>query len=184
VCAIVASFWNCVCEMQADSSIGTLCLQLPSMSSANDSSSKRTDTVAQLLGRSLCLYQGDSVFSLVHFSPQYDRSVIEPVDKPAFGHLPPVSWLKPMLKANGNDESLDDAALAKSNYQRRSPVAAVNIVRNSMLDDPKIVTIELENGMGTQASGLEVYCPNTLKLAATDESVLKAALDAEMAILE
>jgi hypothetical protein len=186
VCAIVASFWNCICEMQADSSIGTLCLQLPSVSSANDSP-KRTDTVAQLLGRSLCLYQGDSVFSLVHFSPQYDRSIIEPVDKPAFGHLPPVGWLKPMLKANGDAaaaESLDDAVLAKSNYQRRSPIAAVNIVRNSMLADPKIVTIELDGGMGTQASGLKVYCPNTIKLAATDEAVLKAALEAEMAILE
>eukprot|EP00545_Synedropsis_sp_CCMP1620_P007183 CAMPEP_0119008190 /NCGR_PEP_ID=MMETSP1176-20130426/3525_1 /TAXON_ID=265551 /ORGANISM="Synedropsis recta cf, Strain CCMP1620" /LENGTH=437 /DNA_ID=CAMNT_0006960477 /DNA_START=20 /DNA_END=1333 /DNA_ORIENTATION=- len=182
ICATIASFWNCVCEMQSDASIGTLCLQLPSISN------NRFATVSQLLSRSLCLYQGDSVFSLVHFSPTYDRNQIEPVDRPAFGHLPPMSWLTPMLVANGDDDSLlddDDAALAKSNYQRKSPICAVNIVRNSLLADPTIVAIELQaDGRSAQASGLEVYCPNAIRLAATDEAVWKGALAAELAILE
>jgi hypothetical protein len=179
VCATVAGLWNCVCEMQMSQDAGTICLMLPSIASSHD----QFESVAQLLSRSLCLYQGDSVFSLVHFHPEYDRSTISPVDKPAFGHLPPVSWLRPMLKSNGDSTEIDDEALSKSNYQRRAPMMAVNIVRNSLLGAPKIVTIELDGGATTQASGLEVYCRNTLKLASTDEAVLKAALDAEIAIL-
>jgi hypothetical protein len=89
-----------------------------------------------------------------------------------------------MIQANGMEGSkLDDASLQKSNYQRRSPVSAVNIVRNSLLADPIIVDIELENGVVTQASGLEVYCRNTLALAAADERILEAAHHAEMAIV-
>jgi hypothetical protein len=179
VCATVAAFWNCVCEMQLSADAGTICFMMPSVSSSHD----RFATVAQLLSRSLCLYQGDSVFSLVHFYPEYDRAKIDPVDKPAFGHLPPLSWLRPMLKANGDSSEIDDGDLSNVNYLRRAPVMAVNIVRNSLLAAPRIVAIELDNGMITQASGLEVYCPTALKLAATDESVLKGALDAEIAIL-
>ena len=178
VCATVAAFWNCICEMQLSADAGTICLMMPSVASSDG----RFATVAQLLSRSLCLYQGDSVFSLVHFYPEYDRAKIDPIDKPAFGHLPPLSWLRPMLKANGDSSEIDDIDLNKVNYQRRAPMMAVNIVRNSLLADPKIVTIELDNGMITQASGLEVYCPNAIKLAETDESVLKGALDAEIAI--
>lgn len=180
VCAALATFWNCICEMQLSSDAGTICLMMPSIATA---SHDRFTAVAQLLSRSLCLYQGDAVFSLVHFHPEYDRSKIEPLDKPAFGHLPPLGWLRPMLKANGDFFDLNDDALMSTNYQRRSPVTAVNIVRNSLLADPKIVTIELESGMMTQASGLEVYCPNALALADTEESVLKEAHQAEIAIL-
>ena len=180
VCATVATFWNCICEMQLSSEAGTICLMMPSIA---PSSHDRFAAVSQLLSRSLCLYQGDAVFSLVHFRPEYDRSKILPVDKPAFGHLPPLSWLRPMLKANGDTVDLDDDALLITNYQRRAPVMAVNIVRNSLLTDPNIVMIELESGMMTQASGLEVYCPNTLALVDTDETILKEAHDAEVAIL-
>ena len=81
------------------------------------------------------------------------------------------------------DVDIDDDALMRTNYQRRSPVMAVNIVRNSLLADPKIVVIELELGMMTQASGLEVYCPNALALADTEDRVLKEAHDAEVSIL-
>ncbi|KAI2506617.1 hypothetical protein MHU86_7827 [Fragilaria crotonensis] len=135
-----------------------------------------SESVAMSLSRRCSL-------SLVHIHPEYDRSKIEPLDKPAFGHLPPLGWLRPMLKANGDFFDLNDDALMSTNYQRRSPVTAVNIVRNSLLADPKIVTIELESGMMTQASGLEVYCPNALALADTEESVLKEAHQAEIAIL-
>ena len=180
VCAALATFWNCICEMQLSSDAGTICLMMPSIAAA---SHDRFAAVAQLLSRSLCLYQGDAVFSLVHFHPEYDRSKIYPLDKPAFGHLPPLGWLRPMLKANGDTVDIDDDALMRTNYQRRSPVMAVNIVRNSLLADPKIVVIELELGMMTQASGLEVYCPNALALADTEDRVLKEAHDAEVSIL-
>jgi len=183
VCATLSSFWNCICELMSlsDKEIGTCCLQIPAIGS-NDL--QRFAAVSQLLSRSLCLYRGDSVFSLVHFHPQYDRSIINPIDKPAFGHLPPISWLKPMLKANGDDtDSLDDESLLNVNFLRRAPIPAINIVRNSLLDDPKIVTIELDNGPMEEASGLEVYCPNISKLAVTDHSKLQAALDAEIAHL-
>jgi hypothetical protein len=180
-CAILSMFWNCVCEMLSVpyEEAGTVCLMMPAVEEHD-----RFARVAQLMSRSLCLYQGDAVFSLVHFHPEYDRAIIQPVDKPAFGHLPPIGWLRPMIQANGMEGSkLDDASLQKSNYQRRSPVSAVNIVRNSLLADPIIVDIELENGVVTQASGLEVYCRNTLALAAADERILEAAHHAEMAIV-
>jgi hypothetical protein len=180
VCSVVATFWNCICEMQLSPDVGTICLIMPFV---DDSLHDRFVSVAQLLGRSLCLYQGDSVFTLVHFHPNYNRSLIPPVDQPAFGHIPPIGWLRPMLSAHGDEIPIDDASLQKSNYQRRSPVMAVNVVRNDLLADPTIVEIKLDSGKLVQASGLEIYCPNAVLLASMDESVLVSALGAEKSIL-
>lgn len=180
VCATLASFWNCVCEMlSSDNQPGTLCLQIPSYSS----NFEKFDVVSALMGRTLCLFQGDAVLSLVHFHPHYDRSLVMPVAKPAFGHLPPASWLRPMLHAFGVGQELSDKDLALGNYLRKSPIAAVNIVRNSLLADPKIVGIELNDGTKTQASGLEVYCKNAIELTQMGKDVLQTAHDAEVKIV-
>lgn len=176
--ATLATFWNCVCEMLSSEKAGTICLQIPEYSS----NLERFYAVTALMGRTLCLYQGDSVLSLVHFHPQYDRSVVTPLDKPAFGHLPPMSWMKPMLKAFGLINQFDQEKLSLGNYQRKSPIAAVNIVRNSLLSDPSIVEIELNNGVKTQASGLEVYCVNAVKLATIGKDYLQNAHDEEVLI--
>jgi hypothetical protein len=129
------------------------------------------------------LFQGDAVLSLVHFHPHYDRALVMPVAKPAFGHLPPASWLRPMLHAFGVGQELSDKDLALGNYLRKSPIAAVNIVRNSLLADPKIVGIELNDGTKTQASGLEVYCKNAIELTQMGKDVLQTAHDAEVKIV-
>jgi hypothetical protein len=179
-CATLASFWNCACEMlSSDDQPGTLCLQIPSYSS----NFGKFNVVTALMGRTLCLYQGDAVLSLVHFHPHYDRSLVTPIAKPAFGHLPPVSWMRPMFNAFGVGQELSDEDLALGDYQRKSPIAAVNIVRNSLLADPKIVEVELNDGTKTQASGLEVYCGNAIKLAQIGKDVLQAAHDAEVKIV-
>ena len=177
VCTTLATFWNCVCEMLSADEPGTICLQIPSYST----NFEKFNAVTALMGRTLCLYQGDAVLSLVHFHPLYDRSLVTPVAKPAFGHLPPVSWMKPMLNAFGASDELGEEDLSLLNYQSKAPIAAVNIVRTSLLAEPKIVEIEL-NGINTQASGLEVYCSNAIKIAKIGKESLESAHNAELQI--
>ena len=177
VCSVLATFWNCVCEMlSAEDVPGTICLQIPSYSS----NFAKFDAATTLMARTLCLYQGEALLSLFHFHPQYDRSLVTPVEKPAFGHLPPISWMGPMLKAFGDADKWSEEDLSLTNFQSKSPIAAVNILRNSLLSEPKIIEIELDDGSKTLASGLEVYCANTIKLAKIGVDPLKAAHDYEV----
>ena len=56
---------------------------------------------------------------------------------PAYGHLPPTSWLRPMLKMGGHGpraEELTDDDLQLSNYQRRAPHTAINILRMTQVN--------------------------------------------------
>ena len=116
------------------------------------------------MGRYLCLYRGDGAFGLVHFHPDYDRSVIHPLTKPSYGHLPPVSWRKfvrilhfrchlisftkyvsvcltnevrPILKMGGQGDKADELSdddLYLANYQRRAPHTAINILRMTQVN--------------------------------------------------
>lgn len=60
---------------------------------------------------------------------------------PAYGHLPPLTWLPAMLTKSGVGTSADAAwlaadptRLAASNYQRRAPCLVLNVLRASQLD--------------------------------------------------
>ena len=96
-CHVMSSFWNCICEMmgEPEANLSSIMLSLPGIGAGNSSEAHaRFAAVVELVGRYLCLFRGDGSFGLVHFHPSYDRSIIHPLDKPAYGHLPPVSWRK------------------------------------------------------------------------------------------
>ena len=189
-CAAVASFWTSVCELLSvpESDISTTLLSLPAIGPGNSPEAhSRFAAVVELISRNLCLFRGDGVFGLVHFHPAYDRDQIHPADKPAFGHLPPMSFLRPMLRLNGNveaAESLTDDELFLSNYQRRSPHTMINILRVSQLNAAvgakSIVNLELDDGRMEKASGITLYSRNAIRLAGQGKDELQAALDKEI----
>ena len=91
----MSMFWNCICEMMSspETDLSSIMLSLPGIGIGDDKSAhERFAAVVELAGRYLCLYRGDGAFGLVHFHPAYDRSLIHPLDKPSYGHLPPISW--------------------------------------------------------------------------------------------
>lgn len=188
VCHILSAFWNTVCEILATpmGQLSTSVLVLPGVDSH-----ARFAAVAELLSRSLCLYNGESVLELLYFHPSYNRNEIHPLDQPAHGHLPPASWLRPMLVLNGNSddaEKLSDKDLETCNYQRRSPVPAVCIKRVEMLNaatDAASGVMELTMDAKTvvQASGIPTYARNAVSLSKEGADALQEALDVEITIV-
>jgi hypothetical protein len=193
-CAAVAVFWNCVCELLAkpQEEISTIMLSLPGVGSGTSEQSLfRFAAVVELISRNLCLFRGDDVFGLVHFHPAYDRMAIHPIDKPAYGHLPPRSWLRPMLKMNGNAkeaQELSDEDLALSDYQRKAPFTAINILRVNQLNAASgaksIVDLEVAEGVTEKASGITTYSRNAIRLAKVGKEALQAGLEADIAMVQ
>ena len=165
-------------------------LSLPAVGNGVDAESlNRFAIVMELISRNLCLFRGDDVFGLVHFHPAYDRTKINPIDKPAYGHLPPQGWLRPMIKLNGNIEEAErmtDEELALSDYQRRSPFTAINILRvdqlNAAAGAKSIVDLEIAEGVTEKASGITTYSRNAIRLAGVGKETLQAGLDADRAM--
>jgi hypothetical protein len=193
VCHVLSAFWNTVCELlvtPADQLSATM-LSLPAVGAAD--SDARFEAVAELLSRSLCLYSsGDAVLvlELLHFYPAYDRDQIHPTTEFAHGHLPPTSWLRPMLAQNGNTQEaseLSEQDLKVSNYQRRSPVPAVCIKRVEQINAGtdaanRMVDLALDDRTIVQARGVPTYARNVLRLVEVGADALQEALDAEIAI--
>ena len=181
-CHILSSFWNNICELLASPPGNSIMLSLPTIDNPG-----RFGAVSELLSRSLCLYRGDDIFELLHFYPDYDRNQIHPVDKPAHGHLPPLSWLLSMLRHSGSDEQADklsDQDVALLNYQRRAPVASVCIVPVDLLEAnlspaDAIVNLDIGDGIIVQASGVETYSNSLIELCRQGEAQLKASLETE-----
>jgi len=173
-----------------ETTISTTMLSLPGIGPGTSPQSlERFSAVMEIVSRYLCLYRGDSSFGLVHFHPAYDRDQIHPVHRPAYGHLPPRSWLRPMLRRNGNTAeatSLTDADLALSDHQRRAPFTAINILRATQLNaaaGPKsIVDLEVADGVFEKASGILLYSRNAIALARIGKETLEAGLKADRAI--
>jgi len=197
-CAAVGVFWNSVCELLStpQEEISTTMLSLPGIGAGTDEEALfRFNAVAELISRNLCLFRGDDVFGLVHFHPAYDRTAIHPVDKPAYGHLPPRGWLRPMLKMNGNvqeaeassEGGLSDEELNLSDFQRKSPFTAINILRVNQLNAASgaksIVDLEVGEGVTEKASGITTYSRNAIRLAGVGEEKLQAGLDADIAMM-
>jgi hypothetical protein len=125
---------------------------------------------------------------VLYMHPSYDRNLIHPQDKPAHGHLPPTSWLGPMLRLNGNVEAdgLSNEEKDLQNYQRRSPLPALIIKRKTQLDaavspESGLVSLDLGDGSIEMASGVPIYARNAIRLAAEGKDALQAALYAEIA---
>ena len=96
-CQVMSAFWNCICELMGEdeTKLSSIMLSLPGIGAGKSREAhNRFAAVVELVGRYLCLFRGDGAFGLVHFHPAYDRSIIHPLDKPSYGHLPPVSWRK------------------------------------------------------------------------------------------
>jgi hypothetical protein len=190
VCHILSSFWNCVCEILA-SPPGQLRATMLLLPAVSEDDSARFSALSELLSRSLCLYHGDALLELLHMHPAYDRDSIHPVDMPANGHLPPVGWLRPMLRQNGNMEeagNLKDEELDLLNYQRRSPVTSVCIVPVDLLEaalgpEDGILSIELDGGNEAQASGIATYARSIIDLSSKGANQLQSSLDVEMDIV-
>lgn len=173
VCGALASFWTCICELSGypEETLSTTVLSLPGIGAGVDKAAhNRFAAVVELISRNLCLYRGDDVFGLVHFHPAYNRMTIFPDDKAAYGHLPPRPWLRPMLNHMGfTKEATDftDEDLSMSDYQRRSPFTAINILRASQLDAASgaksIVDLDVGDGRTEKASGLTTYCRNAIR---------------------
>lgn len=191
-CGALSAFWNSVCELLStpDNVLSTTVLSLPSIGPGKSREShNRFAAVSELVSRSLCLFRGDDVFSLVHFHPAYERNLIHPTEKPAYGQLPPQSWLPAMLRLNGNTEEADsmtDDDLYLSNYQRRAPHTAINILRVQQLEaaagPQNIVDLDLGNGLVEKASGIVTYSRNAIRFASLGKEALDAALDTEIAM--
>jgi hypothetical protein len=191
-CHAMAVFWNCICELmgEPDQNLSSIMLSLPGIGSGSGvEDHNRFAAVVELVGRYLCLFRGDGSFGLVHFHPVYDRGMIHPLEMPAYGHLPPMSWLRPILRMGGHEEEaqqLSDVDLALSNYQRRSPHTAINILRMSQVNaaaGPKsVVDLDLGDGRVEKASGITLYTRNTLKMASMGKEALQSNLEADLAL--
>ncbi|KAL3767536.1 hypothetical protein ACHAWU_000199 [Discostella pseudostelligera] len=191
-CMAMSMFWNCICEMMStpEVNLSSIMLSLPGIGmGATREAHNRFAAVVELMGRYLCLFRGDGAFGLVHFHPAYDRSIIHPLAKPSYGHLPPMSWLRPILKMGGHGdkaEILTDDELALSNFQRRAPHTAINILRmtqvNAAAGSKSIVDLDLGDGRTEKASGITLYTRNTLRMAEMGRDALQTAVDAEVAM--
>lgn len=184
--AAVATFWDCVNELMSvpETDISTTLLSLPAIGAGiTPAHHDRFAAAVELISRSLCLYRGDGAVGLVHFHPAYNRNRIHPVDKAAFGHLPPQSWLRAMLRHNNNDaeaEQFTNDDLFLSNYQRRAPHTMINILRVSQLNAAvgakSIVDLQFDDGSTEKASGITLYSRNAIRLAQEG----KAKLDTDL----
>mmetsp|Transcript_11677 Transcript_11677/g.25254 ORF Transcript_11677/g.25254 Transcript_11677/m.25254 type:complete len:431 (-) Transcript_11677:99-1391(-) len=188
-CMAMSMFWNCICEMMSEpeTNLSSIMLSLPGIGMGDSREAhNRFAAVVELVGRYLCLFRGDGSFGLVHFHPAYDRSIVHPLQKPSYGHLPPVSWLRPILKMGGAAADLSDDDLALSNYQRRAPHTAINILRmtqvNAAAGSKSIVDLDLGEGRTEKASGITLYTRNTLRMAEMGKDALQSALDADIAM--
>jgi hypothetical protein len=189
-CGALAAFWSNICELLATpgDQLSTTVLSLPGIGwgmslEAHD----RFAAVSELISRNLCLFRGDDVFSLVHFHPRYERNLIHPVEKPAYGQLPPQSWLPAMLRFNGNTQEADTLTEEDyfcSNFQRRAPHTAINILRVEQLEAASgpqaIVDLDLGNGVVEKASGIKTYSHNAIAFAKVGRETLEESLDAEI----
>eukprot|EP00587_Corethron_hystrix_P005807 CAMPEP_0113299020 /NCGR_PEP_ID=MMETSP0010_2-20120614/1221_1 /TAXON_ID=216773 ORGANISM="Corethron hystrix, Strain 308" /NCGR_SAMPLE_ID=MMETSP0010_2 /ASSEMBLY_ACC=CAM_ASM_000155 /LENGTH=445 /DNA_ID=CAMNT_0000152169 /DNA_START=70 /DNA_END=1411 /DNA_ORIENTATION=- /assembly_acc=CAM_ASM_000155 len=187
-CVAVAAFWQSCIELLSapPEEISTTLLSLPNVDGGDHA---RFAAVVEVISRYLCLYRGDGIFGLVHFHPEYDRGSIYPLDKPLYGHLPPMGWLRPMMRKCGSSKAADtltDEELALSNYQRRAPHTMINILRVSHLDaatgGKSIVDLDIGGGVIEKASGINLYSKNAIRLAAIGKANLEAGLGAEVAM--
>lgn len=88
--------------------------------------------------------------------------------------------------AEAEANSLSDEDLLLSNFQRRAPHTAINILRMSQVNKAagrfSVVDLDLGNGLTEKASGITLYTKNTLRMAKIGKEVLQDALQADITL--
>jgi hypothetical protein len=92
-----------------------------------------------------------------------------------------------MLRLNGNAQEADTLTEEDyfcSNFQRRAPHTAINILRVEQLEAASgpqaIVDLDLGNGVVEKASGIKTYSHNAIAFAKVGRETLEESLDAEI----
>eukprot|EP00560_Eucampia_antarctica_P007679 CAMPEP_0197823626 /NCGR_PEP_ID=MMETSP1437-20131217/949_1 /TAXON_ID=49252 ORGANISM="Eucampia antarctica, Strain CCMP1452" /NCGR_SAMPLE_ID=MMETSP1437 /ASSEMBLY_ACC=CAM_ASM_001096 /LENGTH=438 /DNA_ID=CAMNT_0043422879 /DNA_START=64 /DNA_END=1380 /DNA_ORIENTATION=- len=191
-CAAVGIFWNYICELinLPEEELSTTILSLPGIGrGTTEEAHDRFAAVVELVSRNLCLFRGDAMFGLVHFHPAYDRQRVHPTSKPAYGHLPPRSFMRAILRQNRNTKEADeftDEQINLSDYQRRSPHTAINMLRTTQLNAAagakSIVELDMGDGVIEKASGITTYSRNAIRLAKIGEEILQKGVQDDIAM--
>ncbi|KAL3940876.1 MAG: hypothetical protein SGBAC_004671 [Bacillariaceae sp.] len=130
VCDTLATFWTSVCELlaQPEDVLGSTILCLPSSKVEDASNGEQTlarfAAMTELVTESLFMARGQDLFDVSYLHPLYDRDNAHLVDD-VYGHLPPLKSLP------GNVDDLTDEDLQVQNFQRRSPLPAIFLRRQS-----------------------------------------------------
>jgi len=115
-------------------------LALPGASGGDDKEGlERFDAVMDLMRRNLKRYSNDTdeKLELVYYHPHYDSSTTDTPTEIRPGHLPPRSWMKPMMRMSCDidivkrADTITEEELTLVDYQLKSPVPMVHIQRQS-----------------------------------------------------
>lgn len=172
VCDTLATFWTSVCELlaQPDDVLGSsiLCLPADKVDDNVEQVQARFAAMTELVTESFFMARGQDLFDVSYLHPLYDRDSVH-LRNNVYGHLPPLQSLPAILKDSsayeGNADELTDKDLAVQNYQRRSPLPAIFLRRQS---EKK----EEDSAAGVFAS-----------LSQQGEEALQAALEKEMELV-
>ena len=172
---VLRAFWGSSIDMlsQPPSQASTVLLSVPAYAERDhDAFVDMTQVVVKTLKHVGAEHQ----LSLVFFHPEYERSVIEPVDSFTHGHLPPQKWLRAYVRLTEGEEvatGLSEAQLKHADYQRRAPFTMINILRSEQVEAAEAVVpwevIEPEPDRRVRVSGARVYAKNIWRFA-TDAS--------------
>lgn len=199
-CHFLSLFWNSICQVLAPQQYqgdyehdslrpSIMFLLLPNF---NRDDFARFVALAELVSRSFSWYQAGNTdnslmkLELLHFHPHYDRDAVVPVDEAAQGHIPPLSWIRPMLELNGNTatgQTLSDDEIRLVNYLRRAPLPAVCIAPVELVNAGlELVNLEV-NGKIQQVSGNAKYSKNAMEVTKEGERALQDALAIETSVV-
>jgi hypothetical protein len=172
---VLRAFWGSSIDMlsQPPSEASTVLLSVPAYAERDhDAFKEMTSTIVKTLKHVGAEHQ----LSLVFFHPDYERSVIEPVDSFTHGHLPPQDWLRAYVRLTEGNEvasGLSEAQLKQADAQRRAPFTMINILRSEQVQAAEAVVpwevIEPEEGRRVRVSGARIYAKNIWRFA-TDAS--------------
>ncbi|KAG5179708.1 hypothetical protein JKP88DRAFT_325630 [Tribonema minus] len=137
----------------------------------------------ELMTSSLKLFGISDIIKTIVFHPDYSRAAVEPSNSLKAGHLPPLAWMPNMMRSALKGLLAEDFDYSVSDFQRRAPCPAINVLRAEMMDTFVTNTeniVSLDDGRHVRVSGARVYCANTRELAAVGAEALEAALHKEM----
>mmetsp|Transcript_7640 Transcript_7640/g.9541 ORF Transcript_7640/g.9541 Transcript_7640/m.9541 type:complete len:170 (+) Transcript_7640:528-1037(+) len=153
----------------------------------------------------------DETLELVYYHPHYDssRPTSTTTNTISPGHLPPRSWMKPMMRMSCDidivkrADTITEEELTLVDYQLKSPVPMVHIQRQAATNiapafpdgtppaitkttevktDSELVHVSLDDGevISMSRGDLEEYVKNAVTLIAVGKTELALALDIEM----
>ena len=194
---IMSAFWNCICELQTvpEEQLSSTILSFKPPTGYDTTT--RFAAVSGMIQSFLKIdNESKGEFNLMYMYPTYDRQLIQPIDEYIPGHLPPVSWLRPILQKAGHDEEaskLTDEELGElQNYERRSPLPAIVIKRVSQLakaakaasaDEEEKLTLDTvveKTSKGIAKGKITTYANNMLRMMSIGKEKLQSSLESEM----